>query len=84
MALAGALARKGYEPEAIETQAVATLSPQEEGGFRITNMRLQVRGRVPDIDQATFQQIAEEADQECPVSNALRGGMTIERDVTLA
>jgi osmotically inducible protein OsmC len=84
MALAGALARKGYKPEAIETQAVATLSPQEEGGFQITKMRLQVRGRVPDINQATFQQIAEQADQECPVSNALRGGMTIERDVTLA
>jgi osmotically inducible protein OsmC len=84
MAFADTLGAKGYEPERIETEATCSLTRQEGGGFRITKMRLQVRGRVPGIDQATFRQIAEEADKGCPVSNLLRSGLTIERDVALA
>ena len=46
-------------------------------------MRLQVRGQVPDIDEATFRQIASEADRGCPVSNLLRSGLTIKLEVSL-
>jgi osmotically inducible protein OsmC len=78
------LSGKGYQPERIETQATCTLSPQKEGGFKITRMHLQVHAQVPDIDQATLKQIAHEADGGCPVSNLLRCGLEIELDVTLA
>lgn len=84
MAFANTLAEKGYKPEAIETEATITLSPLEEGGFAITEMHLRVRGRVPEIDQATFRQLAEEADKACPVSNLLRPGLAIELEATLA
>lgn len=83
MAFANTLAAKGYEPQGIETQATCTLVSQEGGGFKIAGMRLQVRGRVPDIDQELFEQTAEEADGECPVSNLLRTGLKIEREATL-
>ncbi len=83
-ATAGTLSGKGYEPETIETDAAITLSRLEGGGFAITRMHLTVRGRVPDIDQATFQQVAEEADGGCPVSNLLRPGLEIELEATLA
>ncbi len=46
-------------------------------------MRLETQGCVPGIDAATFQQIAQEAEAGCPVSNALRGGVEIELDATL-
>jgi osmotically inducible protein OsmC len=82
MAFANELAQQGYRPQSIETEAVCTLEPQD-GGFKITQMRLQTRGRVPDIDASTFEQIAEQADGNCPVSNLLRPGLTIEREVTL-
>jgi osmotically inducible protein OsmC len=84
MAFAATLAAKGYKPEAIETRATCTLASQAEGGFKIAKMQLKVRARVPDIDQATLRQIAAEADKGCPVSNALRGGLEIEHEVTLA
>ena len=45
--------------------------------------RLETRGKIPDIDAATFQEIAQEAEAGCPVSNALRGGVEIELDATL-
>ncbi|MBN2004928.1 MAG: OsmC family protein [Anaerolineae bacterium] len=83
MAFANTLAQKGYEPESIETHATCTLASQEGGGFKIAKMHLQVRGRVPGIDQERFAQIAEQADGECPVSNLLREGLKIEREVTL-
>ena len=84
MAFAGTLSSKGHQPERIETAATCTLMPQEGGGFKITKMQLQVRGQVPGIDEATFKQIAEEAEKSCPVSNLLRSGLTIQLDVELA
>jgi osmotically inducible protein OsmC len=83
MALAHTLDSKGYRPERIETQAICTLSPQKGGGFRITKMRLETRGQVPGLDEATFKQIAQEAEKGCPVSNALRGGLEIKLGAAL-
>lgn len=83
MAFANALAQKGHEPESIETHATCTLASQEGGGFKIAKMHLEVQGRVPGINQELFEQIAEQADGECPVSNLLRAGLKIEREVTL-
>lgn len=78
MALANRLSTEGYRPEQIDTSATATLTPQPEGGFRITKIRLDVSGQVPNIDEATFVELAQDAEKECPVSNALRHGPTIE------
>lgn len=82
MALAATLGRKGYQPEHVETRAICHLTPQQPSGFKITKMRLETRGRVPGIDEATFKQIAEEAEKGCPVSNALRS-IDIELDAKL-
>ena len=83
MAFALTLSKKGYEPESIATQATCSLEKQGDG-FAITQMKLEVEGHVPDIDAATFQEIAEAADQGCPVSNLLREGLTIELHASLA
>lgn len=83
MAFSNVLAEQGYEPQQIQTRAVCSLTPLEEGGFAITKMRLEVRGQVQGIDEATFKRVAQEADQGCPVSNLLRPGLEIEHDVAL-
>jgi osmotically inducible protein OsmC len=83
MAFANTLASKGYEPMSIETRATCTLASQEGGGFKITRMHLQVHGQVSGIDRELFEQIAEEADGKCPVSNLLRNGLKIELEATL-
>lgn len=83
MAIANVLAENGYEVEGIETRATVHLSPQD-GGFAITKSALEVRGRIPDIDEATFRRLAEEADGACPVSNLLRPGLEIELEAMLA
>jgi osmotically inducible protein OsmC len=83
MALAGGLAKAGHPPTRIETDAVVTLD-QAEGGFRITSMRLSVRGEVDGIDEQTFRAGAEEAKEGCPVSNALADSVEITLDAALA
>ncbi|HEX9996747.1 MAG TPA: OsmC family protein [Abditibacterium sp.] len=79
MAFANYLSEKGHVPEQIETTATITLE-----GLKITKMHLETQGTVEGIDEAEFEQLAEEAEKICPVSNVLRGGLTITLDATLA
>jgi osmotically inducible protein OsmC len=83
MAIANVLAQNGYEVEGIETTATVHLA-KTEGGFDIHKSALEVRGRVPEIDEATFKELAEKADKGCPVSNLLRPGLDIEIEAMLA
>jgi len=82
MALANGLAQQGHAPTRLETDAVCTLD-QTDAGFRITSMRLSVRGEVKGIDEDGFQAAAAEAKAGCPVSNAL-GGVDITLEASLA
>lgn len=75
MAFANALAKGGHTPESVRTKATCVLSPKEGGGFRISRMQLDTVARVPGIDAATFQQVAEQAKTNCPVSVLLAPGL---------
>lgn len=72
MALAGELAKAGYAPESIKTNASVSLD-KTENGFSISTITLQTEATVSDIDDSTFQEHAESAKTNCPVSQALKG-----------
>jgi osmotically inducible protein OsmC len=78
MAFANYLSGQGHTPEEIRTQATITL---DNGS--INKMHLVTQGRVPGLDQADFQRLAEEADKKCPVSNLLRNGLAISIEASL-
>ena len=78
MAFANTLDQEGYQPLNIDTRATCIMEPLQGGGFEITRMVLNVRGEVKGIDEGTFREVAEKADQGCPVSNLLRPGLEIE------
>jgi osmotically inducible protein OsmC len=69
MALSHGLAQAGHPPEELKTSATVTFEP----GEGITKIALEVAGRVPGIDESAFQQAADGARQNCPVSKALTG-----------
>jgi osmotically inducible protein OsmC len=69
MALSHGLAQAGHPPEELKTSATVTFQP----GEGITKIALDVAGRVPGIDEGAFQQAADGAKQNCPVSKALTG-----------
>jgi osmotically inducible protein OsmC len=72
MALSAGLGRSGFSPQSVETSAKAFLEKVGEG-FKITRIELTCRAQVADIDEATFQEQAEGAKANCPVSQALAG-----------
>jgi lipoyl-dependent peroxiredoxin len=83
MALSAELERAGTPARRITTTASATMGKVAEG-FRITLMRLEIRGEVPGVSQAAFAKAAEAATEGCPVSQALKGNVPFELDARLA
>jgi osmotically inducible protein OsmC len=77
MSVAGRLKKNGFNPVQTETTATCSMT-RDDGGTKITHMRLHVRCEVPDIDEDRFNEIISEADENCPVSNLLRNGLQIE------
>ena len=77
MALGGELTRAGHAPEELRTEATAEMT-QADGKWSITNMHLVTRGRVPGIDAAEFQRLAEATKTSCIVSRALNVEFTLD------
>lgn len=76
MVLTNMLSKGGNTPTRLDVAATCTVEKQG-AGLKITTMRLEVGGQVPGVDQETFSRMAQEAEQSCPVSNALRGNVEI-------
>lgn len=73
MAFSARLAKAGTPPNSLDVEATATFVP----GTGITGITLQVGGDVPGLDAGRFAEIAEDAKQNCPVSQALAGNVPI-------
>jgi osmotically inducible protein OsmC len=69
MAFASALASHGTPPESLQVTAAVTFVP----GEGITGSHLLVSAKVAGLSDEDFQQLAEDAKQNCPVSKALAG-----------
>ena len=72
MALSAQLTRAGIIAERIHTTAKVYFEKQGEG-FAIARIDLETEAAVPGIDSAAFEQQAETAKKNCPVSKALAG-----------
>jgi lipoyl-dependent peroxiredoxin len=82
MALAGGLARAETPPQHLEAEATATFDKVGEG-FQMTTMRITIRGQVDGLDEDGFRQAAEQAKENCPVSQALKGTVAVSLDAAL-
>src|SRR5580692_4917297 len=80
MALAFGLQGAGFTPSELSTEAAVTLDPDGQG-FRITRSALSLRANVPNLDQATFARMAEEAEKNCPVSKVLNAEITLDAEL---
>ena len=72
MALANALSAAGHRPESLRTDARVRLR-NLEGAVTLARIDLETDGDVPGIDERQFQDYAEAAKRDCPVSRALAG-----------
>ncbi len=76
MAFSAVLTERGTPPESLNVSAVCAFD-LVDGAPKVTTVDLSVRGRVPGLDDAGFQEAAQAGEQLCPVSNALRGNVEI-------
>jgi osmotically inducible protein OsmC len=77
MALAFRLQTAGYSAVELSTEAAVSLDPEGKG-FRISRSALTLRANVPDLDQATFERIAQDAEENCPVTKVLKAAVTLD------
>ena len=82
MAFSNTLARAGTPAERLTVNATCTFE-QVESGFKVSTMNLDVRGKVPGLDSSGFENAARQAEQGCPVSNALRNNVQIHVNASL-
>jgi osmotically inducible protein OsmC len=77
MALAFALGNAGFSPQAIDTEAQLNFEKVKDA-WTITSIHLTTRARVPSIDAAKFNEIANGAKTNCPVSRALNASISLD------
>ncbi len=77
MAFSMLLGQQKFTPDSIDTKAVVTLDKDGEG-FSITRVDLYMRARIPGIDQATFDQVANQAKAGCPVSKLFNAEINLD------
>ncbi len=82
MQLSALIGQAGGTPQALDVQADVSLGPDPAGGFRLTGIKLTVRGEVEGLSAEQFAEAAAAAKAGCPVSKALTG-VDITLDATL-
>lgn len=72
MKLSGNLSNAGFPPNRVHTTAAVHLE-KGDAGFSITRIDLTTEAEVPGIDAKTFEEQAEDAKANCPVSRLVTG-----------
>ena len=82
MQFSAMLEAAGHTPESVRTEARVQILKEGEG-FAVKKITLVTTGRVPGADDATFQDLARQAKEICPISKALGAVQTIDLEATL-
>ncbi|MBY4898555.1 OsmC family protein [Cupriavidus sp. AU9028] len=77
MALSLILGEAGMTADSIETRATVTLE-KEGGGYSITAIHLDVTARIPGAETQAFEQCAQSAKENCPVSKLMKAPITMD------
>lgn len=82
MALSKIIEEAGSTAEDLQTTAHVTLEKKGEG-FEITAIHLDLSGKVPGMDQKRFQECADKAKENCPVSKLFKNNAKVSLEARL-
>ncbi|MFC3835197.1 MULTISPECIES: OsmC family protein [Deinococcus] len=82
MQLSALLANHGHTIESLDTEATCEMV-RDGAGFKVSTMRLTVRGKVTGSDQADFEEHVRDAADKCPLSNVMKGNVEIVHEAIL-
>lgn len=77
MALAFQLQAAGFTPTELAAEAAVTLE-KEGQSFRISKSALTLTAEVPGIERSQFEELAREAEKNCPVSKVLNAEISLD------
>ena len=77
MALSAALGEGGFKPERLEVTAEVSLDDVPPKGWTVTASHLVLVAKIPGIDVAKFEEIATQAETNCPISRLLNANITL-------
>lgn len=72
MQLSAVIGEAGGTPKSLDVTADVSLGP-DNPGFKLTGIKLTLRGEVDGLDADGFAKAAQQAKEMCPVSKALTG-----------
>ena len=78
MATSFQLAEAGHEDGELHTTCDVTLEDDGNGGFVITKSALTLTGKLPGVEKAKFEELAQTAKENCPLSKLLSCEITLE------
>jgi len=78
MALSFGLNKEGFTADELDVTCAVTVSPQPEGGFKITKSALTLGAKIPNITKEKFDAIAADAKSGCPVSKLFNVEITLD------
>lgn len=81
MQLSHFLAENGTPADELKARSVVSVE-QAAGGFEVKSSAITLEGKVPGIDDSTFQELATKAKENCPISKAL-GAIEVTLDAKL-
>ena len=82
MAFAHTLAQNGTPAQSLTVNTTCTFEPSG-GGYKVSTMDINVTGNVPGLNEQQFEQLAQQAEQGCPVTNAIRNNVNISLNAQL-
>ena len=77
MALSAALGEGGFKPERLEATAEVSLDNVPPAGWTVTASHLVLTAKIPGIDAAKFDEVAQAAKANCPISRLLNANITL-------
>ena len=82
MQLSALLANHGHTIESLDTQATCEMV-KDGPGFKVSAMKLVVRGKVTGSDQTDFEEHVKQAADMCPMSQVMKGNVEITHEAIL-
>ena len=77
MALSAALGEAGFTPTSLKATAEVSLENMPPKGWTVTASHLVMDASIPGIDAAKFDEIAQKAKANCPISRLLNANITL-------
>lgn len=75
MNLAATLAKNGTPADTLTVTSHVEVGPKDGGGLEVKSANVEISGKVHELTEAQFRELATTAEQTCPIANVMRGNV---------